>query len=357
MYAQLEKRVTLKTAELQRSNDALSLLYQTVRQLGGFSSGDARYREVLDQLEQVTGVDSITLNLGSDIIPADAQAIAVSKAGQHYGMLVLRYPSSHAPQQWQQELIDTVAGLIAAALSLARKSDEQRRLALMDERSVIARELHDSLAQSLSYLKIQVARLQMQIRQQKSPADQQAVIDELREGLNAAYRQLRELLNTFRLQMSAEGLEIALKETAREFAQRGGIEIQLDYDLHYALEQPPLTPNEEVHILHLVREALVNVVHHAKARRCDIHLGTDAQGGVTLSLRDDGVGLPDQWERLNHYGTIIMGERAAALGGHLTLQRRPEGGTLVALHFVPQLIKEAKGIMEGTPNPPTGDSR
>ncbi|MGC3872268.1 histidine kinase [Halomonas sp. GXIMD04776] len=355
MYAQLEQRVTLKTAELQRSNDALSLLYQAARQFSGFSTGHERYREVLDQLERVTGVDSITLYLGNDSAPADARAIAVEKAGQHYGMLLLRYPQDHGPQHWQQELIETVADLIAAALSLAKKSDEQRRLALMDERAVIARELHDSLAQSLSYLKIQVARLQMQIRQQKPQTDQQAVIDELREGLNAAYRQLRELLNTFRLQMNAAGLETALHETTQEFSRRGGLEIRLNDALHHsfdqALEQSPLTPNEEVHILHLVREALANVIHHAKAHRCDIHLCNDAEGGVELSLRDDGIGLPDQWERLNHYGTIIMRERAAALGGRLTMQRHPEGGTLVALHFMPRLANENDS------SPLSGDNR
>ncbi|WP_048305516.1 histidine kinase [Halomonas sp. PR-M31] len=353
MYAQLEQRVALKTLELQRSNDALSLLYQTARQLGGFSPGNERYREILDRLERITEAHAITLHLDGDVMPAGTQIVPIRKSGQDYGQLLLRYPQGKRPQRWQQELIETVADLIAAAQSLAKKSDQQRRLALMDERSVIARELHDSLAQSLSYLKIQVARLQMQIRQQKPQAEQQVVIDELREGLNAAYRQLRELLSTFRLQMNVAGLEAALRETAREFSQRGELEIQLDY----AIGQCPLTPNEEVHVLHLVREALANVIHHAKARRCSIRLFTDAKEEIVLNLRDDGIGLPDRWERLNHYGTIIMGERAAALGGHLALQRHPEGGTLVALRFMPRLIKDTSDVEKSAANPLSGDER
>lgn len=338
MYAQLEQRVALKTTELQRSNEALSLLYQAARRLSGFSPTRERYRDVLERLERITGVDSITLHLGHDPAPvtADTRSIAISESGRHYGVLLLRYPPEHAPQRWQQELIDTVAGLIASALSLAQSNEEQRRLALLDERATIARELHDSLAQALSYLKIQVVRLQTLIRRRGARADQEAVIDELREGLGSAYRQLRELLNTFRLQINTAGLEMALADTTQEFSRRGGLAIRLEYDL----EHGSLTPNEEVHVLHIVREALANVVHHAEARRCDVRLSSDTGGSVSISVRDDGMGLPERWERPNHYGTIIMRERAAGLGGRLTLQRHPDGGTIVTLHFMPRLTNE-----------------
>jgi len=273
-------------------------------------------------------------------VPPQVRPVVVSESDRRYGVLLMQYPKGNPPLRWQMNLAETVAGLIATTLSLAQNNDEQRRLALMDERAVIARELHDSLAQSLSYLKIQVARLQMQMRKQASQADQEAVIDDLREGLNSAYRQLRELLNTFRLKMTEPGLEAALNETVREFAQRGEFKILLEYQLRHC----PLSPSEEIHVLQIVREALSNVAHHAKAENCDIHLQTTESGKVRVSVRDDGVGLPEQHARPNHYGTTIMNERAAGLGGTFEMHNRPEGGMQVVLCFTPQVSSGSESV-------------
>ncbi|MCD6009384.1 type IV pili methyl-accepting chemotaxis transducer N-terminal domain-containing protein [Halomonas sp. IOP_31] len=372
IYAQLELRVETKTAELKRSNEALRLLYQAARQLNSSTPGSEDFRDVLEHLEQVTGLGPITLCLSQGEaerayqristqlgdrpdfcqapdcgpclsggrVPPRVRPVVVSESGRRYGVLLMQYPAGNPPLRRQLELVETVAGLIATALSLAQNNDEQRRLALMDERAVIARELHDSLAQSLSYLKIQVARLQALIRQQGSSTDQEAVIDELREGLSSAYRQLRELLNTFRLQMAEPGLEAALNETVREFAQRCDLKILLEYELRHC----PLTPNEEIHVLQIVREALSNVVHHAKAENCDIHLQTTDSGQVKVCIRDDGVGLPAQHARPNHYGTTIMSERAAGLGGTLDMHNRDERGTEVTLCFTPQVTTGSESV-------------
>ncbi|GAB3343124.1 type IV pili methyl-accepting chemotaxis transducer N-terminal domain-containing protein [Chromohalobacter beijerinckii] len=372
MYAELEQRVEAKTIELKRSNESLRLLYEAARQLNSSTPGSEDFRDVLNRLEGVTGLGPITLCLSQgeaerayqristqlgdrpdfcrapdcgpclsgDRVPPRVRPVVVSESDRRYGVLLMQHPAGAPPLRWQMDLVETVAGLIATALSLAQNNDEQRRLALMDERAVIARELHDSLAQSLSYLKIQVARLQMLIRQQNSSADQDAVIDELREGLNSAYRQLRELLNTFRLKMTEPGLEAALNETVREFAQRTELKILLEYELRHC----PLTPNEEIHVLQIVREALSNVVHHARAENCDIHLQTTDSGQVRVSIRDDGVGLPEQHVRLNHYGTTIMDERATGLGGALEMHNRAEGGTEVVLRFIPQVTAGSESV-------------
>ncbi|RFA29947.1 hypothetical protein CAI21_09000 [Alkalilimnicola ehrlichii] len=369
MYAELEQRVEDKTAALKRSNESLRLMYQAARQLNGEPASSHTYRSVLEQMEQVTGLGPITLCLSHEEAdrayqristlnerqPGFCQApecgdcfqgirgrmhvrtVPVGESDHRYGVLLVQYPPDRQPQRWQLELVETVAGHIATALTLSRRHEEQRRLALMDERAVIARELHDSLAQALSYLKIQVTRLQTLIRNQAPAEDKQAVIDELREGLNSAYRQLRELLTTFRLKMDQPGLEPALQGTVREFSKRGELEIQLEYDLKHC----PLTPNEEIHTLQVVREALANVVHHARARTCDVQLHTDAHGRVVVRVSDDGVGLPEDWQRrTNHYGSTIMQERADGLGGTLSLARRQEGGTEVKLTFTPAASEE-----------------
>ncbi|MDW5375634.1 type IV pili methyl-accepting chemotaxis transducer N-terminal domain-containing protein [Halomonas sp. HP20-15] len=372
MYAELEQRVEAKTAELKRSNESLRLLYQAARQLNSSTPGSEDFRDVLEHLEKVTGLGPITLCLSQDDaerayqristqlgdrpdfcqapdcgpclsgerVPAQVRPVVVSESDRRYGVLLMRYPKGTPPLRWQMDLVETVAGLIATTLSLGQINDEQRRLALMDERAVIARELHDSLAQSLSYLKIQVVRLQQVIRLQRPAAEQEAIIDELREGLSSAYRQLRELLNTFRLKMTEPGLEAALNETVREFAQRSKLKVLLEYELRHC----PLTPNEEIHVLQIVREALSNVVHHAQAENCDIHLQTTESGQVRVCIRDDGVGLAEQHARPNHYGTTIMSERAAGLGGTLDMHNRAGGGAEVELCFTPQVTAGSESV-------------
>ena len=151
---------------------------------------------------------------------------------------------------------------------------------------------------------------------------------ELREGISSAYRQLRELLATFRLKMDDGGLSRALEETVKEFRQRSTVDIRLDNRLAPAL----LTPNEEIHVLQIVREALSNVVRHAKAGHAWVSLRPRA-GGVEVEVRDDGRGAVLPADEARHYGMAIMRERSLNLGGELAVTSAPAAGTSVHLHF------------------------
>jgi len=193
----------------------------------------------------------------------------------------------------------------------------------------MARELHDSLAQSLTYLKIQVTRLSMMTR---SGAERSAVkdaLDELKEGLDTAYRQLRELLTSFRLQMNGEGLGPALAKTVAEFNARGETVIQLNN----RLKTSPFSVNEEIHVLQIVREALSNVVHHSKATEALVSLSIEDGKNIRVCIEDNGIGIPDKAERTHHYGLAIMCERANSLQGNLRVETQDRGGTRVCLRL------------------------
>ena len=112
---------------------------------------------------------------------------------------------------------------LTSTLMLARQSEHQQQLMLMEERSAIARELHDSLAQSLSCLKIQVACLQMH-GSERLPKKTDNLLQQMRDELNTAYRQLRELLTTFRLTLNTPGLRAALQHAVDEFSRRMGFD-------------------------------------------------------------------------------------------------------------------------------------
>jgi two-component system nitrate/nitrite sensor histidine kinase NarX len=234
---------------------------------------------------------------------------------------------------------------------------ESRRLMLHEERSILARELHDSLAQSLSYLKIQAARLDVALRDASaqtsadndlSPragrradyegASPTEILAELRTGISSAYRQLRELLTTFRLKMVGRGLADALADTAQEFRARSHLDITLDDRLPIGL----LSPNEEVHVLQITREALSNVVRHARAQRCRVSLAAHADR-VEIIITDDGIGLRGDRGGHGHYGMTIMRERAASLGGWLEIDSPPSGGLRVRVGFPPRGIGQGGG--------------
>jgi len=374
MYAGLEARVLEKTSDLERSNRSLELLYKTTRRLSDAPLSDAVYESLIRDIEELAGTGPGSICLGDtgesqafklastrepvfdrpDICnPPNCQgcfsggdthfvevqrsqsellrvfSTPIKDMEKQYGVLLVEIPPDKPLQEWQRRLLETVASHIAIALNMAQRSSQARMLALLEERSVIARELHDSLAQSLSYLKIQVSRLDMALTQPDNSEKIKQVATELRDGLNSAYRQLRELLTTFRLRMDEAGLNRALEKTAEEFSERSNVEIELDNRLGGC----KLGPNAEIHVIQVVREALSNVVRHAKADHAVISASCNVDGDVMIAVDDDGVGMPEETERQHHYGLAIMQERAHGVAGELTISHSALGGTRVELCF------------------------
>ncbi len=130
----------------------------------------------------------------------------------------------------------------------------------MEERATIARELHDFIAQSLSCMKMQVSRLQMQ--GDGLPESSRELLSQIRNELNASWAQLRELLTTFPLLQSTEpGLRPALEASCEEYSANIGFPVKLDYQL-----PPRLVPSHQaIHLLQIAREALSNALKHSQA--------------------------------------------------------------------------------------------
>ncbi|XZG69654.1 histidine kinase [Chitinibacteraceae bacterium HSL-7] len=360
-YSELEARVAEKTAALVRNQRVLAALYRIKAMLSDHDPDPAVFDDVLAEVRELVPLTNAAICvtepsrdrafkiaahdqsqpragcLDQDCATCIEHAaslgfdgdlvLPLNEGGMRYGVMPLTLADGAVLERWQHDLLDNVASHVASALAQTRRKQTQHRLALLEERSIIARELHDSLAQALSYLKIQVARLQA-----ASPElDGQArdALTELREGLSAAYRQLRELLTTFRLQVDG-GLDAALAETVAEFSRRGGLAIDLVYELTGA----ELAAGEEIHVLQIVREALANVVHHAQARKVVVRLAWQDQQ-VSVSIRDDGVGIAPSPEKKQHYGLQIMRDRATMLGGSVGVESASPSGTIVTLSFKP----------------------
>ncbi|MGE0080705.1 MAG: type IV pili methyl-accepting chemotaxis transducer N-terminal domain-containing protein [Thiohalomonadaceae bacterium] len=378
LYGDLEERVRTKTRDLERTNRTLQLLYNTARRLSEAPPDASSFEELLHELEKVLGLGGGAIclaesgrseanKIASTQRPTGGQpylcarprcnlcfngtaphivevkdggeetgrilVVPIQDQNHRYGVLLMEIPAGRSVEPWQVQLLEAVADHIDIAIQVAQRGMESRRIALFEERSVIARELHDSLAQSLSYLKIQVSRLDLALKRPDGAAHAADIVQELREGVSSAYRQLRELLTTFRLKMDGRELGAALEETIDEFATRHP---EVSFRLENRLPSGRLSANEEIHVLQIIREALSNVVRHAHARNAAVCLCSDDAGSIFVTIEDDGRGIPNEAERRGHYGIAIMQDRAQGLNGTLKYGVRAHGGTRVELCFTPQ---------------------
>ncbi|MCB1769910.1 MAG: ATP-binding protein, partial [Candidatus Competibacteraceae bacterium] len=96
-----------------------------------------------------------------------------------------------------------------------------------------------------------------------------------------------------------------------------------------------LNPNEQIHVMQIIREALHNAIKHARARQVRIRLEGADRGQAIIEITDDGVGLPDSTKRDHHFGLSIMRERAKQLSGTLDIHSRSGQGVRVRLCFQP----------------------
>ncbi len=253
---------------------------------------------------------------------------------QEYVFLVLICNNAQNVGETQSKVVEVLAQGFADVFSATRHAQVNRRRALQEERATISRELHDSLAQSLTYLKIQASRIESILKHEQSTdqydrAEAEMVVQELRQNLNVAYRQLRELMTTFRLTMNGENLNQAIEETIAEFAKRTSIVFELDN----RLGNDELTTDEEMQILHIVREALSNIVRHSHAHRARVAFRHKGKDNVEISIDDDGVGIDETQRRAQHHGLVIMQERSQNLGGEFDVHELDSGGTKLTITF------------------------
>ncbi|MGE6109754.1 nitrate/nitrite two-component system sensor histidine kinase NarQ [Aeromonas sobria] len=345
LYRDLESKVEEKTAKLQQANDTLSFLYTTAQKLHAAPLSSHTLQKLLDRAadhQQIAHIrltrferDAMPVYLtGRSGWPGDLEAMEhfdLQMGDREFGRLDL---IGHHPID--ERLMKNFSMLLAQVLHKDQTLLQQQRLLLMEERAVIARELHDSLAQALSYLKIQSTLLKRAFA--KGDNDKtQAAMEQIDEGLGSAYRQLRELLGTFRLSIG----DVNLGEAIGVMLDQLKPQTQAEIRLHYGLAHATLEAGQHIHILQLIREAVLNAIKHANAQLIDVSCETLADGNIQIQITDDGVGIGDARSAINHYGLSIMNERASKLHGELTIDNSHPKGTRVHLTFPTSLTRDA----------------
>jgi two-component system nitrate/nitrite sensor histidine kinase NarX len=246
------------------------------------------------------------------------------------GEVNLFYNAQIVPSPAERSLLEALTAHLSAAMENLRLDSLAKEAAVSQERNLLARELHDSIAQSLAFLKIQVQLL----RDALAGGDAQrvqSVLSEIDAGVRESYGDVRELLVHFRTRANSEHIEPALQTTLRKFEHHSGIQTRL----HMQGQGLPLSPDVQIQVLHVVQEALSNVRKHARARQ--VWLDVQQQPRWRFEVRDDGIGFNagDRSRGETHVGLRIMAERAQRIGATLDLMSTPGRGTSVVLELPP----------------------
>jgi two-component system nitrate/nitrite sensor histidine kinase NarX len=255
---------------------------------------------------------------------------------QHLGFFNLHFRTATTFNASQRALLDTLGQLLGTAIENQRLAAREREMAVSEERNLVAQGLHDSIAQGLNFLNLQVQMLEQSVRGGKA-GEVEAIVPALRAGVAESYQDVRELLNNFRTRLPDGNVAASLKETVEKFERQTGIAVQLEADTDGA----PFPREQQLQLLFIAQEALSNIRKHAGAGQVTVRLH-DRQDFV-LSIEDDGVGFDPATlaaKGEGHVGLHIMRERAQRIEAQLRVDSQPGRGTTVELR-VPRAVRRA----------------
>ena len=263
----------------------------------------------------------------SGTLPWSRHCLWLSTANNRKVTLLFDMPFDRPLDQRQAKVLDDLGDEMSLAIDNANLLYLERSQvdAARNERLRIARDLHDTLGQSVTLLRLKMERLNSAslasdgVQLQNEIANMLTVADE-------AYLQLRDSLEELRAP-EQRGLEEAIRLHAIQAAERAGFSV----DIHSSGQARTLSPRQSRQMIYVVREALNNVEKHAGAQNVDILLAwSDDEFGLTV--RDDGKGFqPQELDRGDGYGMIIMGERSRAINANLTANSTPGSGTEIIM--------------------------
>ncbi len=234
-----------------------------------------------------------------------------------------------------RDLLGALADMAAIAVRTARLHETEEQWTIHAERDRIAREMHDSLAQVLGAIHLQLRALENRAKDEASlaMADQ---LSDLAETADEAYRDVREAILGLRETVREDGgLEGSLREYLRKYSRQTGIATALSCE---GDTRRSISPRSEVQLLRVVQEALTNTRKHADATRVGIRIDC-LGGGTKLTIEDDGVGFDPATVTSSMdggFGLASMRERVSQIGGRLDVHTAPNEGTTIVVRLDPE---------------------
>jgi len=235
----------------------------------------------------------------------------------------------------EHELLVSIGQHLGMAIEQAGVEQDARTLSIIEERTRMAHELHDSLAQTLATLRIKI-RLFDDSMQQSNNIKESSIWQELsglEEIIDTAYSELRSLITHFRAPIDGKGVVRSIERLSERFKQETDIEVFF----YHNWELKTLDRDTEIEVIRIVQEALANVKKHSKADNVRILMISTEDGHCSVLVEDDGIGIDEsKLEKHipeNHIGLSVMRERAERINGEIQYEDDDGEGTLIQLSF------------------------
>ncbi len=230
-----------------------------------------------------------------------------------------------------KNLLTSIGHHLGMAIEKSRLDEEANVLSIMEERTRLANELHDSLAQSLASLRFQVRVLDETLHSGQESALWQE-LEIIENSIDEAYTELRELIAHFRAPIDKRGLIPSIEQAVERFRRNSDIRAFLQLEWNNA----KLPAEIEIQVLRIVQEALANIRKHSEANAVRVMMRANKDNTFMVMIEDDGIGIQDKVMEGGpgeHLGLNILQERAARVGGDLKIESESGEGTRVILSF------------------------
>jgi signal transduction histidine kinase len=259
---------------------------------------------------------SIDVNVGS------AMWVPLVVGGRIVGMLSVTHPAPHTYGANEATLALAIARQAAVAIENTRLHERARQAAVLEERQRLARELHDSVTQSLYGISLYAEAAQRALRHGDA-APAATHLQDIRDTTREALAETRLLLFELRPPLLEQGLPTALQTRLQAVEARAGLDVS--FRSH---GEDRLATEQEQELFRLAQEALNNVLKHAHARSVQVCFEVTPDRAI-LEVNDDGVGFDPSFRGGAGFGLRGMRERAERLGGTLSIDSAPNTGTRV----------------------------
>lgn len=255
-------------------------------------------------------------------------AVPLRIKDEPYGGLMLYYVEPRKFSAEEIELAVMFGDQAVLAIENARLRTRAERTAVAAERNRIARDLHDSVTQTLFSATLIAEVLPKLV--QRNGKEGMKRLEELRQLTRGALAEMRTLLLELR---PATLIEVSIDELLRQLteAARGRARIPIDMQLDIS---EPLPPDAKIAFYYIAQEALNNVAKHARAAEVQVTLSSHA-AGAELHVRDDGQGFDVMQVTPEHLGLAIMRERTQSIGGELSILSTPGQGAEICVRWRP----------------------
>lgn len=262
---------------------------------------------------------------------ADLRVLPIRYKEQDIGIVTLYFRQPQDISDTITELLELLCSQFGVVVSNTRLGEESRQLAVLQERNLIAQGLHDSIAQTLAFLNLQVQMLESALQTGSSDLAGEN-LQFIKSGVQECYEDVRELLLNFRTKIARRDFAEAADELVERFHRQTGIATNIDW---IGDQGPPLSSDQQLQCIFILQESLSNIRKHAQADQVNIEI--DNGRDFVMTITDNGRGFDaEHLERLpgNHVGLNIMHERAGRIRAELKLTSQP-GQTRIRL-FLPE---------------------